>query len=231
MPRRARFLLSGVPHHVTQRGNRRERVFFEHEDRSTYLQLLRDQSARHEVDVVAYCLMSNHVHLVLIPTDSDKLHCVMRAIHGQYAQVVNKRRSQSGHVWQARYFSSPLDANYFFNAVRYVELNPVRAGLVARAENYQWSSAAVHCGLRDDPVVDAALRSSILSGIADWSRWLAAGIADESLETLRSRGSQNLPCGSTEFITELERATGRLLRYRRAGREPQKKEKKGDSHL
>jgi putative transposase len=132
-------------------------------------------------------------------------------------------REQQGHLWQGRYFSSPLDADYFLNAVRYVELNPVRARMVAKAEDYAWSSAAAHCGQRKDLLVNPKPRSKILAGIANWSKWLAEEVAEDDLTTLRHHGSQNLPCGSSEFVVELEKSAGRQLRFRPPGRQPSSK--------
>ncbi len=228
MPRRSRFVLSGVPHHVTQRGNHRANVFFSSGDHVAYLELLRKHVERLCIEVVAYCLMPNHVHLVLVPEQTDDLHCALKAVHGQYAQRINRMKDQSGHFWQGRYFSSPLDSDYLINAVRYVELNPVRAGIVARAEEFPWSSASAHCGLAGDRLVPFRPRSAQLTGIADWSNWLRKGVSDQLVETIRKNGSQNLPCGSDAFIETLEKAARRTLRYRRAGREC---EQKGDGHI
>ena len=172
--------------------------------------------------------MPNHVHLILVPVHADHLHSAMRAVHGQFAQRINRMHKQTGHLWQGRYFSSPLDSNYFINSVRYVELNPVRAGMVPKAEDYEWSSAAAHCGLRTDPIVAAQPQSSLLRGITNWSSWLNKGVPEDVLETVRKNASQNLPCGSDEFVTDLEKTAGRSLRFRSIGREP---ERKGDSHL
>ena len=223
MPRRARFVLPGIPHHVTQRGNHRAAVFFCPQDYLGYLQLLRQHAVCHAVEIVAYCLMPNHIHLVAVPADLGGLHRLLRAVHGQYAQRINRAKNRTGHLWQARYFSSPLDAAYFLNAVRYVELNPVRARLASIAGRYLWSSAGAHCGLRSDLIVDAIPRSTLLSGIANWSRWLAAGIDDEAIDTLRRNGSQNLPCGSTEFVRRLEQVAGRDLEFKPRGRSPEPK--------
>jgi putative transposase len=222
--------LAGVPHHVIQRGNRRECVFFSQGNRLAYLRLLRIHAERHAIQIVAYCLMPNHVHLILVPSREDGLHRAIGSVHGQYAQLINKLRDQKGHFWQGRFFSSPLDSDYFVNAVRYVELNPVRAGLVARAEDFSWSSAAAHCGIRGDPLVDSRPRSILFAGIADWSGWLAEGVAEDSIAVLRKHARQNLPCGSQQFVTQLEQAAGRSLQYRPAGREIDKQEK-GDSHF
>jgi putative transposase len=228
MPRHARILVPGAPHHVTQRGNYRSPVFFSAADHFTYLRLLQTHAIRTSVAVVAYCLMPNHVHLVLVPECSEGLPRMLGAVHGQYARHANRMRQLTGHCWQGRYFSSPLDEGYFVNAVRYVELNPVRARLVAKAQDYEWSSAGAHCGIGEDAVIGHTSRWPSLAGIVNWSRWLAEGIADASATILRKHGSQNLPCGSDSFVTQIEKAAGRTLRYRRAGREALGK---GDSHL
>jgi putative transposase len=220
MPRQARVVIPLIPHHVTQRGNHRARVFFDKGDPEAYLCLLHAYARQQEVALSAYCLMPNHVHLVVVPASADGLHRALRAVHSQYAQRINRMRELKGHLWQGRYFSSPLDASYFMNAVRYVELNPVRAGLVAKAEAYAWSSAAAHCGLRYDPLLEAIPKSSPLAGISNWSQWLSKGVPDESMKILRQHGSRNLPCGSSDFIAQLETSTGRELRYRTRGGQP-----------
>jgi putative transposase len=202
---------------VTQRGNRRERVFHTAGDLAAYLDLLHKFSKENDVEVVAYCLMPNHVHLILVPKAADGLHVALKAVHGLYAKRINRLRKQRGHVWQDRFFSSPLDGAYFANAVRYVELNPVRAGLVKKPEDYAWSSAAAHCGLVTNRVVSVVTRSALLGDIANWSRWLSEGAGDEAIQTLRRHNEQNLPCGSDEFVSHLEAECGRPLRYRPRG--------------
>jgi putative transposase len=220
VPRHARIVFPDVPHHVTQRGNNRERVFFNRGDYMAYLALLREHAGQFAIEIIAYCLMPNHVHLVLLPSDRNGLHFALKAVHGQYAQRVNRMRDQKGHLWQGRYFSSPLDAEYLLNAVRYVELNPVRARMVSKAEDYAWSSAPAHCGLCNDSLVDRQPRSKSFSAIVDWSQWLAEKVTEEAFSILRQHGSQNLPCGSTEFVTQLERVARRKLRFRAPGRQP-----------
>ena len=181
-------MIPRVPHHITQRGNHRERVFFEPGDREFFLWLLNVYARQYGVEVYAYCLMTNHVHLVVVPDEALTMHRALRAVHSQYAQRVNRMAGRSGHLWQGRYFSSPLDSNYFLNAVRYVELNPVRAGLVEKAEDYEWSSAPAHCGRRHDNLLTTAERSPLLAGISNWTAWLADGLTAESAETLRHHG-------------------------------------------
>lgn len=219
MPRRARFVCPGVPHHVTQRGNRRGQVFFTDTDHRAYLKWLREYADAHGTEILAYCLMPNHVHLVVVPASKDSLHRTFRQLHRRYAQCLNHRKDWSGHVWQGRYFASVLDESYFWSAIRYVELNPVRARMVQRAEDYAWSSARSHCGLGGDPVLSAGSRwLEQFKGVRDWSAWLAAGVESERLRELRARTRTGTPCGSPEFIQRLETQAGRALRARPRGR-------------
>jgi len=224
MPRHARFVHPGVPHHVTQRGNRRGQVFFTEADYRTYLRWLCGYAGVHGVEVLAYCLMSNHVHLVVVPANKDSLQLTLRHLHMRYAQCLNRRKDWMGHVWQGRYFASVLDEPHFWAAVRYVERNPVRAGMVGRAEDYRWSSARAHCGLCPDSVLSTGNRwQRLFAGIGDWSAWLAAGDDPQRLDELRVHTSKGLPCGSPEFIESLEAGAGRTLRPRPRGRPwPQK---------
>jgi len=218
MPRIARTVIARAPHHVTQRGNRREPVFFTDEDRRAYLGWLREYAEKHGVEVLAYCLMTNHVHLVAVPTGEDSLHRMLKPLHMRYAQRMNRARGWSGHLWQGRFFSSALDEPHFFGAVRYVERNPVRAGMVSRAEDYRWSSAAAHCGLRADLLLTVEspwIRT--LESIGDWSSWLAEGDDQACADLLRRNADKGLPCGSESFIRGLEAATGRNLHFRPRG--------------
>jgi putative transposase len=206
-----------VPHHVTQRGNHRENVFHAAGDPEAYLDLLHAYGRREGLRVFAYCLMPNHVHLVVVPSSSDGMCRGLQAVHGQYAQRVNRMRKSVGHLWQGRYWSSALDSDHFLNAVRYVERNPVAAGLVARAEQYRWSSAAAHCGMREDRLLEPVDHSTALSGISDWPRWLAGEVPEECRKLLRRNARLGLPCGSSEFIDRLGEIAGRDLHYRPRG--------------
>jgi putative transposase len=211
-----------VPHHVTQRGNHRERVFFAAGDHEAYVGLLHAFARREGLAVFAYCLMPNHVHLVVVPSTTDSMHRTLQAVHSQYAQRVNRMRVISGHLWQGRYYSSPLDADHFLNAIRYVERNPVEAGLAARAQDFPWSSAAAHCGIRRDPLIEPASSSSLLRRIDDWSSWLAAGIPDECAKLFQRNARLGLPCGSSSFVAHLEKMADRDLRFRPQGGQPKK---------
>ncbi len=138
MPRLARMVFAGVPHHITQRGNRHEDVFYVKEDYQTYLEWLNHYSQQHQLEILAYCLMTNHIHLVAVPSHKSSLQHVLKPLHMRYAQRINRIKQWSGHFWQGRYFSSPMDERYMWAAIRYVEQNPVRARMVRKAEDYPW---------------------------------------------------------------------------------------------
>ena len=219
MHRLSRTVFAGIPHHITQRGNRREDIFFVDEDREAYLAWLQEYCEKFEVEILAYCLMTNHVHLVAVPATDDGLQRVLKPLHMRYAQRINRTKGWKGHLWQGRFFSSPLDEAYLWAAVRYVERNPVRAGMVPRAEDYRWSSAAAHCGNRVDGLL------SLESGwgrpfaeMENWSAWLSDGGATEEVQMLRRNVEMGLPCGSEGFVKKLGELAGRLLEYRPQGR-------------
>jgi putative transposase len=219
MPRLARSVFAQIPHHITQRGNRRDPVFFTDEDRRAYLNWLSEYACKNEVGILAYCLMTNHIHLVAVPRTEDGLQRTLKPLHMRYAQRINCSRGWKGHLWQGRFFSSPLDETYLWAAIRYVERNPVRARMLRKAENYAWSSAQAHCGQRQDTVLTTNSRwRRQVKGIGDWSAWLAQGDEPGELEILRRNADKGLPCGSQKFIGKLERLTGRVLQYRPRGR-------------
>ncbi|MDX8405174.1 MAG: transposase [Mariprofundus sp.] len=225
MPRLSRVVFAGLPHHITQRGNRREDVFFNDEDRLAYLEWLHLYCEKHAVDILAYCLMTNHIHLVAVPQAGDGLQKVLKPLHMRYAQRINRAHGWRGHLWQGRYFSSPLDESCVWSAVRYVERNPVRAGMVKRAENYRWSSAAGHCGLRDDVLLaDRMLKDQNVVAVEAWSDWLAVEEERRRLDMLRKHVEKGLPCGSDDFVERLGKLAGRILQRRPQGRPRVEKE-------
>jgi len=225
MPRKPRVILPGAPHHITQRGNRREDVFFTPDDRRAYLAWLLRYCLQHDLEILAYCLMTNHIHLVAVPKAAEGMPRVLRPLHTRYAQRLNRRLNFTGRVWQGRYFSSPLDERHMWAAIRYVERNPVRANLVRRGEDYTWSSAAAHCGLREDALLtrDPDLLEVMRSGPPSWSDWLAEGEEPRNLLALRERFRRGLPCGSVRFIRSLERKLGLDLNARPRGRPSSKR--------
>jgi putative transposase len=149
MGRFTRVVAVDVPHHVTQRGNGRRFVLDGDVDRTIYLKLLHENIVLHGVALIGYCLMSNHTHLIAIPHKVDGLSQALKQTHGRYASYWNAAHQSNGHVWQGRYYSCPLDHSHLWEALRYTELNPVRAGLVSGAELWPWSSAACHCGAKE----------------------------------------------------------------------------------
>ncbi len=219
MPRLARSVIANLPHHITQRGNRREDVFFTDEDRQTYLMWLGEYAEKHAVEILAYCLMSNHIHLVAVPSDEAGLQRALKPLHMRYAQRLNRAQGCCGHVWQGRYFSSALDEDYLWAAIRYVERNPVRARLVRKAENYAWSSAAAHCGMRDDPLLSRQKQwRRRFEEMGDWADFLAVPDEPTKLEILRRNVDKGLPCGSERFIRKIEKIAGRTLMFKPQGR-------------
>jgi putative transposase len=217
MARFARVVVPGVPHHVTQRGNRRLETFFGEADYRAYLDLLAEHSAAAGVAVWAYCLMPNHVHLVLVPQDEDGLRRVLGEAHRRYTRRVNFREGWRGHLWQERFHSFAMDEGHLLAAARYVELNPVRAGLARRARDWRWSSARAHLAGRDDALVQVA---PLLELVGDWRAFLAGGLEDEALEALRRHTRTGRPLGSAAFLERLEARLGRALRPGKRGRKP-----------
>ena len=186
MPRIARTVFAGIPHHITQRGNHGENVFFTESDRHLYLQWLKEYKLRYKIEIIAYCLMNNHIHLVTVPAQADSLQRALKPLHMRYAQHINRKQKWAGHLWQGRFFSSPLDEAYLWSCVRYVERNPVRAGMVAKAEDYPWSSAAAHCGLKSDPLLTTTSTYwQAFALINSWSAWLDEQDDTECLKIIR----------------------------------------------
>src|SRR5271156_3161482 len=150
MARLARLVVPGLPHHVTQRGNGRARVFFSDDDYVLYRALLAEHCATAGVEVWAWVLMPNHVHLILVPSDPDGLRRALAAVHRRYAGVIHARRKRTGHFWQGRFGAAAMDEEHLAAALRYVSLNPVRARLVERAQDWRWASTRAHLTGKDD---------------------------------------------------------------------------------
>ena len=218
MARIARIVLPGVWHHVTQRGNRRQTVFFDDADRRLYLQLLGRHCSEHRVAITGYCLMSNHVHVLAVPGREDSLAKAFGRAHNDYARWLNVRHGDTGHFWQSRYFSCPLDEDHQWEALRYVELNPVRGGMVATAEQWPWSSAAAHLGGRDASGLLDLTEWRKRWSARNWSESLAEGVRNAALlERIRQATRTGRPAGSDDFVREAERHLGRPLRPAKRG--------------
>lgn len=226
MPRVARIVIPDWPHHVTQRGNNRQDVFFVDDDRRTYLGLLKEESEKYGVCVGGYCLMTNHVHLIVTPESADGLAKALGRTHYRYTQYVNRLHGRSGHLWQNRFHSCALDEDHYWTAMAYVEQNPVRARLVRGAWRYPWSSAAAHCGLAADrwELLDLVAWHGWLQG-SDWKETLAGLLKEETLSTVRRNTHRGRPLGSDHFLSKVESLLGRRLRPLPVGR-PKKRPKK-----
>jgi putative transposase len=216
MPRMARVVVPELAHHVTQRGNARREVFFSPQDRQVYLGLLQEYSAYYALRILGYCLMTNHVHLVVVPGHERSLAGTLREVHGRYARYRNAVERGSGHLWQSRYYSCAFEGVRLASVMRYVELNPVRAGIVKSAGDFAWSSALMHLGGAD------ALRLLDLEtwrrewSPEEWSQWL--GGAAEEAAAIREATHTGRVLGSERFVAELERKLERQLAPGKPGR-------------
>lgn len=215
MPRMARLVVPGYPHHVTQRGARRQATFFGDRDYADYLALLDAARVRTGVGIWAYCLMPNHVHIVAVPRTADGLAALFRDAHREYTRRINEREGWRGHLWQERFHSCVLDESHLLMAVRYVERNPVRAGLCRHPQDWPWSSVHAHLGRDGSSIVDPAPMGE---RVGSWSEFLRDDEPAEALQALRRHASTGRPAGNAAFRAELERRTGVSLRRVKPGR-------------
>jgi putative transposase len=196
MARLARVVVPGSAHHITQRGNRRQPTFFCDEDYQYYLELMAEWCGAHQVEIWAYCLMPNHVHLIAVPQSADGLCRAIGEVHRRYTRMVNFREGWRGHLWQGRFASFVLDEPYLLTAARYVELNPIRAGMVNSPSRCQWSSAAAHVRGSDDVLVKVA---PLLKLATPWRGFLARAIPEEEIKLLRAHQCTGRPWVTRSF--------------------------------
>jgi putative transposase len=218
MPRFARVVIPQCPHHITQRGNARRDVFFTAQDRQVYLGLLVQYGEHYGADILGYCLMTNHVHLVLVPQADASLAKTLREVNMRYAQYRNAIERGNGHLWQSRYYSCAVEPDRLGTLMRYVELNPVRAGMVAEPADYLWSSARVHLNQ------EAEDQDTILK-CGDWNQCFTkaewAGVLDTGADqsaAIREATYGGRPLGSAAFVEALEKHLNRPLRRGLPGR-------------
>lgn len=219
MARMARTSIPGIPHHVTQRGNGRAQTFFDDGDYQFYLDRLGAHCREAGVGVWAWVLMPNHVHLVLCPTDGDGLRRALARVHRAHAGRVHARLERTGHFWQGRFGCVAMDEPHLLSALRYVALNPVRAGLVARPEDWRWSSIHAQLGRVDDGVTDTA---PVRERYPDFAALLAADEDADGFTALRRAESIGRPLGDADFLDRLETMTGRRLKRQKPGPKPKK---------
>jgi putative transposase len=218
MPRVARIVLPGCPHHITQRGNNRQDIFFVDDDKQVYLQILARQAERYGLVLHAYALMTNHVHLIATPKQESSLAKTLGRAHYFYTTYINRFHGRVGHLWQNRFFSCAMDEVHIWSAFSYVELNPVRAGLSAVAWEYPWSSAATHCGKTPpEPFLDIELWRSLSQG-RDWRQVLTLPHDTKAIEEIRRCTMSGRPLAGDSFLSKLEVSLGRRIRPLPVGR-------------
>ena len=216
MARISRVVASGYPHHITQRGVRSIPIFQTESDRRAYLDFMSQELNRFGVEVLAWCLMTNHTHLIVVPNDAAVLARAIGEAHRRYTRMKNFADGVRGYLFQGRFGSCVLDERHLLAAARYVELNPVNAGMVKEAMDYPWSSARFHLGVSQS---DALVKDKSLLGLVqNWAEYL--NVRDEpSIQTTLLRGIRTgRPTGSDQFVNLIEKITGRDLRMRQAGR-------------
>ena len=215
MARMARIVIPNIPHHITQRGNRSQKVFFSKNDKLSYLSLLHKHAQETGLIFWAYCLMDNHIHLIAVPEREDSLAKGIGDTHKYYTRMINFRENWRGYLWQGRFSSFPLDEKYLYAAVRYVERNPVRAGIVKRAEDYEFSSARAHVYKTEDLLLSG---NFVTEEIKDWKKFLEGDDKEQDIRLFKKHARIGRPLGHEGFIEKLEKITGRILKPRKPGR-------------
>ncbi len=218
MPRIARVIAPSYPHHIIQRGNRRQRTFFSDADYAAYIDLMGEWCRHHGVDIWAYCLMPNHVHLIAVPQTEDSLRLAIGEAHRRYTRYINFREGWRGHLWQGRFASYVMDERYLIACVRYIETNPVRSGLVEKPEDWPWSSAAAHIKRKNDRFADVAPLLQMVTG--DWGDFLCSARTGKDTELLKKHERTGRPLGGEKFIDRLEVTLGMSLKPQKPGRKP-----------
>ena len=221
MPGIARVVIPGCPHHVTQRGNHRQKVFFSDRDREMYLKLMHKYFVKYKLTSIGYSLMPNHVHHNVIPALQNSLAKGIGLLHNDFSRWLNIQRDQTGHLWQNRFYSNPMDDMHCWTALRYIELNPVRAGLVQLPWEWPWSSAWAHItGVDETGMLDMELWAKYFDKVS-WKSFLLEGLdKTEEIERIRLANRTGRPLGSDDFIRSLEKITGRTLFPKKRGPKP-----------
>lgn len=214
MARIARVVVPDFPHHVIQRGNRRQLVFFSDDDRKAYLHHLRIYAKPAGIHFWGYCLMDNHVHLIVVPDKEESLARGFAQAHRRYTRMINFRHKWRGYLWEGRFKSYPLNQAYLYATMRYIERNPVRARIVENAWDYPWSSARAHVFKQNDPLL---VDNFLISEINDWRAFLSEEDKQNDIKILKRHTNSGRPLGDSEFIEVLEKLTGRVLHRQKPG--------------
>ena len=219
MARVARVVAEGYPHHITQRGNNRQVVFNDDEDRQEYLSLIKSHSKKYNLDILAYCLMKNHIHFIAVPNAPDSLAKTFNFAHMRYSQYYNKRNGMCGHLWQGRFYSCAMDEKGVYACARYIENNPVRANVAHEVCAYEWSSARVHCGIdKKDEFGVNRLFDYIDGSCESWKKFIQEKENRGEMERIKTHTMKGLPIGEEGFIKKLENKLSRVLKVVPRGR-------------
>lgn len=222
MPRISRIVAVNYPHHITQRGVRSMNILNSDNDKNQYLQFIKEETEKSEIEIIAWCVMTNHVHFIAIPQTETSFARGFGEAHKRYTRMKNFRDNVRGYLFQGRFGSCVLDERHLLAAVRYVENNPVAAGIVNHAWEYEWSSARYHVGdIRKDVLVKG---KNLYGMVKDWRKYLDEKIeGSDAVDNIRKSTKTGRPIGDYDFVKEIEKLTGRLLRRKKPG--PKKKKR------
>jgi len=217
MPRIARAVAAGFPHHIVQRGNNREKVFIDDEDREKYIDLLKKYSRKRNARVLAYCLMTNHVHLLVKPKENESMYKMMQGVTLCYTQFANRKYNRTGRLWESRYHSCVVDKDsYLWSVARYIETNPVRAGMVKKAEDYAYSSAQAHVIGKEDNILNEEMIAETQR--KEYRAFIREKGTEKDRDLIRYHTKTGKPLGDEAFMKRMEKRTGRDLALRPRGR-------------
>ncbi|MBU1043547.1 MAG: transposase [Candidatus Omnitrophica bacterium] len=223
MPRHARIVIPNTAHHITQRGNYRQTIFDRQEDYIQYCEWLDKYAQEKSLEIIAYCLMNNHVHFIVVPKKEQDLAEVFKIVHMRYSHYINKQRAAKGHLWQGRFYSCILADDHLYRAIRYLENNPVRAKIVKQAWEYEWSSAKYHVGhMNNRPLIKLVNYEAVDHG-EQWREYLQEEDI-QMTEEMRLKTERGLAIGTEKFIKKLESTLNRSLKCVNQGR-PKSKNK------
>lgn len=226
MARLPRLTVPGYPHHVIQRGNNRQATFYDDNDRVMLLGLLNEHAKREKVAIHSYVMMSNHIHLLATPSLTAGLPRMMQAVGRRYVQYFNQRHRRSGTLWEGRYKSTLIQTDrYLLACMVYIDLNPVRAGMVGKAGDYRWSSHGHYVGLRHEPLLTPhslywQLGNTPFEREARYAELIAQGVSAEQQQALTESALKGWALGTSDFVAELQKHTKRRAVPERAGRPP-----------
>ncbi|MEE8597486.1 MAG: transposase [bacterium] len=212
MPHTASTVIPKLPRHITQRGSCRHNIFQDDEDRLKYLSWIEEYSKKYHLSLFAYCLMDNHVHFIATPQKEDSLAGVLSIVHIRYSQYINKKRKASGSLWQGRFYSCTLNRSHLMATIRYVEKNPVRVGVVKKAWQWKWSSAAAHIDTANQMIYLEDITKLIDVSTRSWKQYLDTDEDEKDINDIRKHTLLGIPLGTAaSFNVKPDKKVGRLV--------------------